>query len=80
MSLTRNFKIGEHILANGDIPDLTGGVYLADGDTACIMVYDPSKGETPYGLRRQDEHINSVYVGEAQLRKDPSRAHLTPKG
>lgn len=76
---SRKFKTGEHVLAAVQILDTKGAVYMEAGDSACIMVYDPSKGDHPNCLRKEGTSSNAVWVSEAVLAKDPSRAHLTPK-
>jgi cytosine/adenosine deaminase-related metal-dependent hydrolase len=75
----RKFKTGEWVLAGEQILNQKGEVYLEVGESACLMVFDPSKGETPNCIRKPDTYINAVWVSEAQLAKDPSKAHLTPK-
>lgn len=77
---TRNYKTGEFFLAKEEIKNAKGEVLVPVGDVARIMVYDPSKEPTPYGIRTEHGHITQVYVGEEVMTKDPSRAHETPIG
>lgn len=80
MAIERNYRTGEWIYASCDIIDSTGKIYLTEGEEARIMVFDPSKGETPYGLRGTEGTLTAAYVSEAQMRKNPGKAHLTPLG
>lgn len=77
--LPRQFKTGENFIAKEQILNTKGEVYMEAGEVACIMVYDPSKGATPNCIRKDGTHTNAVWVSEAVMLKDPSRAHLTPK-
>lgn len=80
MQTPRRFKTGEFILVGEDIVNSKGEVVVPAGGSARIMVFDPSKGDTPYGLRGNEGVMTQAYVGEAMLHKDPSMAHHTPKG
>ena len=75
----RNFFTGEKCFANVDIPGLGGAVFAVEGGRLQIMAYDPGKAETPHGVRAISDGITPVsniarqWVGESQLRKDPSQ-------
>ncbi len=76
----RNYACGEFVFVTEDITTTKGEVVAMTGGEARIMVYDPSKGDTPYGIRGVDGHVTYVYVGEKSLAKNPAKAHLTPGG
>lgn len=68
----RRFRIAEYIRAATVLLDKKGDVYLNEGETARIMVYDPDKhATTPYGLRKEGEHITLNFFADEQLAKNP---------
>lgn len=77
--MSRQFKTGEWFIAKEDIV-AKNAVLVPAGEEARIMVYDPSKGETPYGIRTVTGFITEAYVAESVMVKNPARAHETPKG
>lgn len=78
--MSRQFKTGEWAFLNHDITNPKGEVILVAGSEVRVMVYDPSKGETPLGIRLNDGSITQAYVAESSLSKNPARARETPSG
>lgn len=78
--MSRLFKTGEWVLVNTELTTSKGEVLVPAGGEARIMVYDPSKEATPYGLRTPEGHVTQIYVAESTLCKHPARAHETPSG
>lgn len=74
----RNFATGEHIFVAEDVLTANGVVVALQGGEARIMVYDPAKGDTPYGIRGEGGHSTQTFVAESVLRKNPAKEHLTP--
>lgn len=75
----RLFKTGEFVKVNVDVINSKNELVVAAGGSARIMVFDPAKGDTPYGLRTDGGCITQAFVAESILVKDPSMAHHTPK-
>lgn len=75
----RNFFTGEKCFANVDIAGTNGAVFATEGGQLQIMAYDPGKADTPHAVRAIGDgiipvsNIARVWVGEGQLRKDPSQ-------
>lgn len=78
--MSRQFKTGEWVFVNHDVTNAKGEIIIPVGGEARVMVYDPSKGETPFGLRSADGCITQAYVGQTSLSKNPARARETPTG
>lgn len=78
--MSRLFKTGEWVFVNADVVNAKGETIIPKGGEARVMVFDPSKGETPFGLRTPTGFITQVYVNEAILVKNPARARETPTG
>lgn len=78
--MSRQFKTGEWVLLANNFTNSKNEIIAEAGTEARIMVYDPSKEETPYGLRTPTGSITQGYVGESMLVKYPARANETPVG
>jgi len=60
------------VRAKVQLLDHSGHVYMEAGDTARIMMCDPSKyPDRPYGLRKADEHITRNFFPEDQIEAHP---------
>lgn len=69
------FKVSEYVVANEDLMDNKGYLYLATGECAQIIILDPSKRpETPYGLRKPTENHATQYFAESKLELSPNHS------
>lgn len=82
----RNFFTGEFCLANVDLAGPKGEVFTTEGSRLQIMAYDPGKVDTPHSVRVLSDgvtpasDIHRLWVGESQLRKDPTQVGVRPPG
>jgi hypothetical protein len=82
----RNFFTGEFCLAGADLMGPKGEVFAVENGRLQIMAYDPGKVDTPHSVRALGDgitpasDIHRVWVGEGQLRKDPTQVGVRPPG
>lgn len=70
--MEKKFKCSTFILANVQIKNSKGEVYMEVDQPGRIMVVDPAKAPLMYGVRHDETTINYVYVTENDIRVNPA--------